>query len=87
MQRGPMEFMWLGFGIACVGFVALNYIGFVMRQRSLTRISRSKLQRRDWSAIKQRVGSWPVYVAAVCIPVGILMVFSAIVFNNQLRMK
>jgi hypothetical protein len=87
MLRGPMQVLWVGFGIACAGFVALNYISYRMRQQGFKRNAGRRLSSRNWEMIRQCVGWWPFVVAGVCIPAGILMAFSAIIYNNHLRLR
>jgi hypothetical protein len=85
MSRGPMELMWWGFGIATVGFIAMNYVSFRMRKLGLNR--RGHFQSGQWSMLRRHVGRWPLYTAAICIPAGIITVFVAIIYSNHLRLK
>lgn len=86
MQSSPIEYLWVGFGIACVGFMALN-MSHRMRQQGFTRNPRRLSLVRDWGLIKQHVGVWPLVIAAVCIPAGIIMTFGAILYNNHSGLK
>lgn len=80
--------MWIGFTIACVGFVALNYANFRTRKGLglgvAQRISHAEAKQL---AHGQRPPRWSVYTASICIPLGILIAFGAIVYNNHIRIR
>jgi hypothetical protein len=88
MLETPKLLLWIGFAVACVGFAALNYANFGLRKRLglgiVQKIPRTEVRRAYRNQTRAR---WPFYIAAVCIPLGILLAFSAIVYNNHVRLK
>ncbi|UWZ82887.1 DUF4570 domain-containing protein [Occallatibacter riparius] len=82
-----MEIMWIGFVIAGAGFFALNYANVRIPRQSVNRGPRHPLETRYWSLVKEHVGRWPLYTAAICIPLGIIITFGAIIYNNHLKLR
>jgi hypothetical protein len=88
MLEGPNEFLWIGFAISCVGFGALNYANLTMRWHYRNLDWRRMTRAEYWSLVKERwAWPWPFYAAAICIPVGIIVTFSAIVYNNHVKLR
>jgi hypothetical protein len=80
--------IFVGFGIACVGFLAWNYVNFSVRGSLGSETYRRLAFTEYWRAVKQRWGSyWPLYTVSICIPVGIILMFAAIIYSNHLRLK
>jgi hypothetical protein len=80
--------IFIGFGIACVGFIALNYVNFSLQNTLGFRGFRSLTRGEYWRAVKKRRGSpWPLITASICIPLGIVIVFGTIIYNNHVRLK
>jgi hypothetical protein len=87
MLRGPMAIMWIGFAIAGAGFFALNYANVRIPRQTVNRGARHPLETSYRSLVKQHVGRWPLYTAAICIPLGIIITFGAIIYNNHLKLR
>ena len=79
----------LGFIISCIGIFARIYM-----DRSVSRARRLGAHRGRNTELtylhlvkQQRAPSWPLVLAASCIPLGIVIIFGAILWNNHLRLR
>jgi drug/metabolite transporter (DMT)-like permease len=88
MSGGSWDLLIIGFGIACVGFIALGCVNFSVR-RSLKKWEWRPIKRTEyWAAVKGRAQwRWLLYGGAICIFAGIVAMFGAIVHNNQMRLR
>jgi hypothetical protein len=88
MSEGPKVLLSIGFGIACIGFAALNYMNFSLQKHYRHGVWPRVTLKEYWRLVKERwVWRWPLYLAAICIPVGIVMTFGAIIYNNHMKVR
>lgn len=79
----------LGFIVSCVGIFARIYMDrSVNRARPLGAHRGSNTELTYLHLVKQhRAPSWPLFLAASCIPLGFVIIFGAILWNNHLRLR
>ncbi len=88
MQRNLFFILALGFLVCCVGGFARIYMDNVFYRSHLpgTKWGRTT-ELRYMRMIKEKgVPKWPLYVAVICIPLGIATCVGAILYNNHLRL-
>jgi len=76
--------LFIGFGIACFGFTALGYVNFCVR-KSLWNWSWRPIKHLEYTERKPR--RLLLYAAAICIFAGIVTMFCAIVYSNQMKLR
>ena len=79
----------LGLIVSCIGVFARIYMDISLSHAHLSDSQkRRNTELRYFHLIKQRgVPAWPLVVAISCIPLGIVIIFGAIVWNNHLRLR
>ncbi|HEY1903208.1 MAG TPA: hypothetical protein VGG56_12290 [Terracidiphilus sp.] len=80
----------IGFIVFCVGGLARVYMDFSSKNgRFWGGNSAQKNTELSYIRMAKETGKsqWPVYLAAICIPLGIAIVFGAILYHNHLRLK
>ena len=79
----------LGFIVSCIGIFARIYMDISLSHAQLSNSQKGRnTELRYFHLIKQRgVPVWPLVVAVSCVPLGIVIIFGAIAWNNHLRLR
>lgn len=85
MQESAKVWVAIGFGIFCVGGVARAYMDFAANgMRMFYKFRRGNTELSYWRLIKERnAPTLPLILSVICIPLGILVVFGAIIWVNK----
>jgi hypothetical protein len=88
MRDDAMLFFLIGLLLAFTGLASRGYMDFCLRRHNRHRGWRYNTEAEYMRLIKDRQARrWPLYTSIVLTPIGIIMVFGAIVYNNHMRLK
>jgi hypothetical protein len=87
MNETAMLGVAIGFAVFLAGGLARAYMDFAANGRRMFYLLRRGSTESNYrKLIKERRASvWPLVLSSTCIPLGILIVFGSIIWNNHLR--
>jgi hypothetical protein len=89
LQRDLLFPIVFGFVVACIGMLARIYMDFSVKDGDILSRPTGRNTEMEYERLMKEQGapSWPLYVALTCIPLGIAIVFGAILWRNHLKLR
>jgi hypothetical protein len=89
MQRDLPFILAVGFIVFCIGGFARVYMDSSWKNGRFWGGHSTRNTELNYIRMEKETGKsrWPVYLAAICIPLGIAIVFGAILYYNHLRLR
>ena len=89
MSHGCVLLLVVGVLLFGIGGITRTYMNIVISRSSLLGGSGTRsTELRYKRLIKEQGGKvWPLVVTIICIPLGVLLVFAAIIWNNQMTAR
>jgi len=88
MLTGLHQAVFIGLGIACVGLGCRGYMDLCLRRHGRYRGWKHNTEREYFRLMKElKVPRWPLFAAIIFVPLGMILMFGAIIYSNHMRLR